>query len=189
MPKLSNFTAAINGWDGMSAEEKLAALENVDFPEAVNLSDYVKKTLFDKTASELAAAKKSINDSKPEADKMTEALREATEGRDSALRELNILKNTTEYLKLGYSPEQAKTAAEALISGDMAKVFEIQMQVSADAAKKLKTEYERGLDPRGGSGESTKTDPSYELAMKLAKDRRETNDAAAAAINNFKNTF
>jgi hypothetical protein len=185
MPKLSNFTASIDGWDNMTADEKLAALSNIDFPEAVNLADYVKKSTFDKTASDLAAAKKAINDSKPEADKMADALKEANESRDSALRELAVIKNQTEYLKLGYTPEQAKAAAEALTSGDMAKMFEIQMQVSADAAKRVKTEYEKNLVPGGGTSRPSQKDDAVEFAKMLAKQRNDSEAESSRIVKEF----
>ena len=55
----------IEGYDKMTPEQKLAALEGFDIPDP-DYSGYVKKDVFDKTASELAAKKKELTE------KMTE---------------------------------------------------------------------------------------------------------------------
>ena len=58
MPTIS--TESIEGFDSMTTEQKVEALLKVEVPERIDLSGYVKKDLFDKTASELAEAKKTI---------------------------------------------------------------------------------------------------------------------------------
>ena len=65
-------TSGIEGYAEMTAEQKLAALEGFDIPDP-DLSGYVKKDLFDKKASELAAAKKQLGE------KMTEDEQKASE--------------------------------------------------------------------------------------------------------------
>ena len=52
MPTIS--TESIEGFDSMTTEQKVEALLKVEVPERIDLSGYVKKDLFDKTASELA---------------------------------------------------------------------------------------------------------------------------------------
>ena len=51
----------IEGYENMSPEEKLKALEGFDIPSP-DYSGYVKKDLYDKTASELAAKKKELKE-------------------------------------------------------------------------------------------------------------------------------
>lgn len=48
-------TTKIEGYADMTAEQKLAALEALEVPEEVDLSGYVKKSVFDAKASEAAA--------------------------------------------------------------------------------------------------------------------------------------
>ena len=50
-------TSKIEGYDKMTPEQKIAALEGFDHPDP-DYSGYVKKDTFDATASELAALKK-----------------------------------------------------------------------------------------------------------------------------------
>ena len=47
----------IDGFDKMTPEEKIAALQGFDFPDP-DYSGYVKKDLYDKAASDVAAWKK-----------------------------------------------------------------------------------------------------------------------------------
>ena len=50
-------TSTIAGYENMTVEQKLAALEAMNLPDP-DYSGYVRKDLFDKTSSELAEAKK-----------------------------------------------------------------------------------------------------------------------------------
>ena len=91
----------IEGYAEMSAEEKLKALEEFDMPDP-DYSGYVKKDLYDKTASELAAKKKELKDKlsddereKLERDQKTQELQESY---DKLLRESNISKATAKFL-------------------------------------------------------------------------------------------
>lgn len=50
--------STIEGFANMTAEQKVEALANYDFPDP-DYTGYVKKDVFDKTASELASWKRS----------------------------------------------------------------------------------------------------------------------------------
>ena len=52
--------STIEGFEGMSAEQKVEALMKIEVPEKVDMSGFIAKSQFDKTASELADAKKAI---------------------------------------------------------------------------------------------------------------------------------
>ena len=108
----------IDGYESMSAEEKLKALEefDVDVPEP-DYTGYVKKEVFDKTASELAEKKKELRDklSTDEAEKLKEK-----EERDKLqadyeklLHETAVAKNKSNLLALGYDEKLADETAEA----------------------------------------------------------------------------
>lgn len=53
-------TTTIEGYADMTAEQKLAALEALEIPEAVDLSGYVKKSVFDAKASEAATKSREL---------------------------------------------------------------------------------------------------------------------------------
>lgn len=188
MPKLDTFTSGINGWDTMTAEQKLEALAGIDFPEAVDLSGHVPKTQFDKVSSELAAAKKSLKD-KMTAEESAQAqyaeeLKKAQERAEAFEKELSITKHTAEYLKLGYEPDLAKEAAEALSGGDTAKLFEIQQKFNAAQQQKFKTELEKKQFP-GGSGGADSADPAVAFAQSRAKAKNEAAKTANDAMKHY----
>lgn len=64
-------TSTIEGFDGMTADEKVAALLGVQIPDAVDLSGYVKKDIFDSKASEAATLAKQLKAKTTEADSAT----------------------------------------------------------------------------------------------------------------------
>ena len=64
-------TSTIEGFDGMTADEKVAALLGVQIPDAVDLSGYVKKDVFDSKASEAATLAKQLKAKTTEADNAT----------------------------------------------------------------------------------------------------------------------
>jgi hypothetical protein len=122
--------------DGMTAEEQIALLKNYE----PDYSGYIRKDVFDKTASELADLKKQLKA------KMTEEEAKAAEqaANEKALRdelealrkESAIAKNKANFLKQGYDDDLAEKAAEALATGDSAKLFEY-MNVHIENVKKI----------------------------------------------------
>lgn len=116
----------IEGYESMSPEEKVAALEAYE----LDMSGYVAKATFDKTASELAAAKKAIREkmTEDEAKKAAEAEERAAlvERAEKAERLLAVSGYEKAYLAMGYDEKLAKAAAEALAAGDMEAMFKHQ---------------------------------------------------------------
>lgn len=133
----------IKGYAEMSAEDKLKALEGFEIPDP-DYSGYVKKDVFDKTASELAEKKKQLKD------KMTDdeaAKQKEKEERDELqakyeklLRESEISKNKSKLLALGYDEALADETAEAMIDGDLDKVFVNQKKHLDIVEKRVRAE-------------------------------------------------
>lgn len=133
----------IEGYADMTAEKKLKALEEFDMPDP-DYSGYVKKDLYDKTASELAAKKKELKDklSDDEKEKLEreQAAQELQSNYDKLLRESNISKATAKFLALGYDEKLAAETAEAYVDGDTEKVFANQQKAQAALEKKIRAE-------------------------------------------------
>lgn len=186
MPKID--TSTIEGFDTMSAEEQLETLKNYDVPEKVDLTAYVKKEMFDKTSSELAAAKKSLKEkmtteeaAKAQSD---EAMKELQDKYNELLKKTSIAENTAKYLEVGYSPELAKSTAEAIFNGDMDAVLENQKKYNAECEKRFKENVERGLHPNGGSG-AEKDSPEIAFAKQLGKRTAEANQVNKKALEHY----
>lgn len=128
----------IEGYAEMTPEEKVKALEGFDMPDP-DYSGYVEKKVYDKTASELAAKKKELNDKlsddelarKQEQEKMDELQKNY----DSLLHESTVSKNKAKLLGLGYEEKLADETAEAMANGDLETVF-VNQKKHLDAVEK-----------------------------------------------------
>lgn len=61
-------TSTIEGFDGMTADEKVTALVGLQIPDPVDLSGYVKKDVFDAKATEAASLAKQLKTKTTEAE-------------------------------------------------------------------------------------------------------------------------
>lgn len=134
-------TSTIKGYSDMTPEQKIAALEAYESAEP-DYSGYVKKDVFDKTASELAAKKKELNAKLSEDEKKRRQEQEDREKLQSAydqlLRDSKISKFKAELLAMGYEDKLASETAEAMVDGDNDKVFanqKKQLEVVQKAAR------------------------------------------------------
>lgn len=174
-------TTKIEGFDSMTAEQKVQALLGISIPDEVDMSKFVSKASFDKTASDLAEAKRQLKGkmSEDEQAKAAQAEREAADKAaleelqaklDAANKTIMISTYKSSYMALGYDEKLAQETAEALASGDTAKVFANQGKHKAAMEAKIKADLMM-KDPRPGfgGGESGEKDPGVELAKALAK--------------------
>ena len=114
-------TDKIKGFAEMSDADKVAALLSLDLPDPVDMSQFVEKKVFDAKATERAEMEKELA---------------------SLRKEKAIGTYKAAYLELGYGAEAAAENAEALHSGNFAKVFSnqkkfIEAQKKAAAAGAL----------------------------------------------------
>lgn len=168
----------------MTADEKLALLDKYEAPKA-DYAGYIKKDLFDKTASDLAEAKRQLK-AKLTEDEQKEVERQAAEQAIKeeleALRKDKTLSETkSQFLALGYDEKLAHETAEAVVNGEVAKVFAnqklfIENVRKAERASALADTTKN--PPAGGSGGSmTKKEfenLGYSERLKLLKDNPET---------------
>ena len=159
-------TSAIEGYENMSAEEKLAALEAMDLPDV----DKIKSAL-DKATSEAAGYKKALRERMSEeeakAAKAAEERDKEAEEHAKVVAELEQLRaekvidqHTTKFLALGYDEKLARETAKAMASGDAETVFKNQAKFIADREKALKAEILK----------STPTPPAGDGAEKITRE-------------------
>ena len=146
-------TSKIEGYESMTPEDKVKALEEFNTPDP-DFSGYVKKDVFDKTASDLAKAKKDLKDRMTEEEvKKAEAeaeLQKYKEQAESLQREKDIAENKAKFISMGYSDELAQETAEAMANGDMATVFKNQAFVIENVKKIAKGEAMASTPPPAG---------------------------------------
>lgn len=180
MPNID--TSHIEGFEGMTAEQKVDALLKLEIPEAVDLSGYVKKSVFDSKASEAAELSKKLKGKMSE-DELAEAERQRIQAEndqkyndlESKYNELvkksTISEYTAKYIALGYDKDLAESTAKAMADGDMKTVFENGEKHKMALEKKIKEDLMNNTPKPGGSGgnDGGKEDPAIAKAKELAK--------------------
>ena len=154
-------TDKIQGYADMTPEEKIKALEAFEVADP-DYSGYVKKEVFDKTASELADSKKQLRE-KMSADELkakedAEKQEKLQSDYDALLRKVALSENKAKLLALGYEDKLANDTAEAMIDGNLDKVFANQKKHLETVEKKIREDVLRDTPkPEGGSSSDTMT--------------------------------
>lgn len=146
----------IEGYDKMTPEEKLAALEGFEYEDNSAELERTKNAL-SKSNSEAAEWRKKHNALLSEEEKKKQEDAENLAQMQKELEALRKDKTVSEYtaslIAQGYAEALAKETATAMADGDTAKVFANQAKFIAEHDKALKAELLKGTPkPAGGEG-------------------------------------
>ena len=166
-------TSAIDGYESMSAEEKLAALESFEYED--NTAKYEQmKSSFDRASKEAADWKKKHNqllsDDERQKQEKDEELSKMQKELEELRREKYLSNHEAKALALGMDEKTAKTVSEAIVDGKFETMFDT-------FAKFLKThdhEIEVNLlkdTPRAPGGEGENAMTKDDLKKMSASDR------------------
>ena len=149
----------IEGYEGMTPEEKIKALEAYEIEDVQpDYSGYVKKDVFDKTASELAGVKKQLKekmtDDEAAKQKEQEEREELQSKYEKLLHDSEVSKNKAKLLALGYEEKLADDTAEAMVTGDLEKVMTNQKKHLEAVEKKVRAEALKDTPKPTGDGDS-----------------------------------
>ena len=149
----------IEGDEGMTPEEKIKALEAYEIEDVQpDYSGYVKKDVFDKTASELAGVKKQLKekmtDDEAAKQKEQEEREELQSKYEKLLHDSEVSKNKAKLLALGYEEKLADDTAEAMVTGDLEKVMANQKKHLEAVEKKVRAEALKDTPKPTGDGDS-----------------------------------
>lgn len=155
-------TTKIEGYENMSAEEKLAALESFEMPEP-DYTGWVQKDVFDKTASDLAKIKKDRNGVEKEKSDLETRLAELE-------RKDKISTTKDKYIANGFSVELAQSTAEAFVDGNMDVVLENLTKHATDVATAAtdKALHSTPKPPASGGSDFGKIDYNAEREKAMA---------------------
>lgn len=172
-------TGTIEGYADMSPEQKIAALEGFEYDD--NATEVQRlRNANDKASKEAAEWKRKHNAllSEEEQKKETEAenLRTLEEKVATLEKEKAVSSHKAKYIAMGYDESLAAETAQAMVDGDMEKVFANQ-QKFLDAHDKALQKDILGKTSRPGAG-SSKVYESKEEIMKI-KDTRARREAIA----------
>ena len=130
-------TSTIEGFEGMSAEQKVEALLKAEIPEKVDLSLYVSKDTADKYATEAAELKKQLKSRMTDdeaAKAQADADRKALEDKyTELLRKSTIAEHTARYIAMpGYDEKLARELADKRTAEAKEKQFAAYTKVTLD---------------------------------------------------------
>lgn len=158
-------TSKIEGYADMTPEQKIAALEAVEYDD--NLSELERyKNAASKANSEAAEWKKKHNALLSEEDKKKQANEEELTTLRKQVEEMRkekvVSNNKAQLLALGYDETLAAETAQAMADGDNQKVFANQKKFleSHDKAYKAQLMGEGSKPPAGNTGGTQPTDYS-----------------------------
>lgn len=166
-------TSKIEGYDSMSAEDKLKALEEYEYED--NADELEKqKNLLSKANGEAAEWKKKFNALSKDGDKEKKTLEEKYNELSTEVETLKKEKKQSEYVAAlvsqGFSEDNAKEAAAALIEGDMVKYFECSKKHNEGLEKDIEARLLKNTQrPPAGDADKGMT---LEKLRKLSPDER-----------------
>lgn len=179
-------TSKIEGYDKMTPEQKLAALEGFEYED--NAAEVERlKSANSKANSEAAEWKRKHNALLSEDEKKKQEEAEEKAKMEKRLAELEKERTVSEYkakfIAQGYSEELAADTAKAMADGDHTTVFANQQKFLEDYAKTVKADaLKKTPKPPAGDGNHAMT---KEDIMKI-KDSAERQSAIAANMELFR---
>ena len=191
-------TSTIEGFDGMTPEQKVEALLKAEIPENVDMSKFISKEQFDKKASELAEANKKLKSKMTEdeqkkeaeeAEKAAQAQKFADmENKYNELMKTTTLKEHTISLTgLGFDEKLAGETATAIVDGDAAKLFKNMKTFLDGFRKSIEKELmdkTPGIGGNGGKGSDT-DDKAVELAKGLVGSSKNTGTGYSDVMKHY----
>ena len=182
-------TSTIQGYAEMTAEQKLAALEALEMPDAPDMTKFVAKSDYDKlktasdnNASEAKSWKDKYNSTLSEAERQKQAAEEAQKATNDRLAELErkdkIATAKDGYIASGFDAALALATAEAEVDGKMDVVRANIAKHTENVKATVKDEAMKGTPapPAGGNPNPGAIDYAAEVTKAL-----ERGDYTAAA--------
>lgn len=143
-------TSTIEGFDGMTADEKVTALLGLQIPDPVDLSGYVKKDVFDAKAAEAASLTRQLRTKTTEAETAAGTL-------STTQAELESLKRSYYVASKGLTGDEAEFIAfKAAKMVDDKTTFE--QAVDALTADRKKTSFDWTAPVGGGKTKTGEND-------------------------------
>ena len=159
---------SIEGYETLTVEEKLAALESFEYEDhSAELADFDKtKDALNKATHEAAEYKKqlkTLQDQQKTGNKSADdTIARLQEQINELTRQNTIASYTAQFTALGYDSELAEATAIATADGDVAAVFENQRKFLEQHDKDLKADIFKQT-PKPGQGGTGKPAPTMTL--------------------------
>lgn len=173
-------TTLIEGYDNMTAEEKLAALESYEYDDKAEEISRLKAANT-KASAEAAKWKRKHNElidddtrKQQEADERVQAMEEELK---SLRRDKTLASYKASYVSMGYSEDLAAEVAKAMADGDTDKVFDCQKRFLESHDKEI-TKGALKNTPRPGAGAPGNLSDEYKKKAEQAQSEGKASEAA-----------
>jgi hypothetical protein len=172
-------TSKIEGYESMTPEQKLAALESFEYEDNAAELERLKKANT-KANTEAAEWKRKHNalldDDEKKKQEDADALANMQKELDDLRKEKTVSEYKAKFIAQGYSEALASDTAKALADGDTVKVFANQEQFLQDYAKSVKADALKKTPKPPAGGETGEVD-----YKKKIEEAQSSGDFAAAA--------
>lgn len=155
--------------EGITIEEIQTFLQDKTLVDPTQ--GYVKKDVFDKTASEVARVKKELKEKMTEDEKKADEVKQQLEMFEELKRENALNKYEKTYLSNGYSAERAVAIAKALAENDFETAAKETAAHTKEVVENAKAEAMKGVKTPVGGGSTGQTGSSF--GADLAKEQLE----------------
>ena len=162
--------------EGLTVDEIEGLLADVELPADSTAEIEKLKSALSKSNSEAADYKKQLRE-KMSADELkakedAEAKEKLQNDYDALLKKVSISENKAQLLALGYDDALATETAEAMVNGELDKVFANQKKHMDAVRKEIRSEILKET-PKPGGGKSDKTMTKEDFRKMSAQERYE----------------
>lgn len=151
--------------EDMTLADITAALKDKNLVDPSSLPESVAKSVFDKTASELAAAKKQLKEKQTDGEAAAAAQKEIQEQIAALQKENNQMKFEKQFLSGGYDAKTAAALADAMANGDMKKFTEVHSAYAKQHETELQAKIKADLLAQTPSLQTTNPNPNGEPSI------------------------
>ena len=148
--------------EGMTTEEIEAAFEAVEIPADQSAELERLKNANSKLSSENAEWKRkhreAMSEEERKAQEVADRMKQLEEQNAQLLRESGVAKHRAKFLSMGYDDVLAGEAAEAMVDGDMDKLFTYQQKHQEALEKRIRADALKGVEkPVSDKGDGAMT--------------------------------
>lgn len=178
--------------EDMTIEDISAALADKSLVDPTTLPPSVDKATFDKTASDLAEAKKQLKAKQTDDERLVEEQRQRDTEFSNMQKELAKMKHEKSFVAAGYDEKTAASLTEHLVSGNMDEFVKVQSSYLSGAKEQIYASTKAELLSQAGGGMGGQSggagdDAEVTQARALAKARAESFKSAQESTNHYIN--
>ena len=182
-------TDSIQGFDGMTAEQKLEAVLSMEIDPTK--AGYKTQADFDRVMKEAADNRRKLNEVQGSKDTETQELMQKLTDLENShkqlMREKQVSDLTARYIGMGYDEGLAGKIATATADNKMEDVLKLQQEFLVEHDKKMKADALKGMQglQGGRKDEGEGRDEATETARRLGKAAADRIKSSSSVLSNY----